>query len=44
MRFKFSSFVMLFVIIFIAKISYDNMQNVQANEVDETTPRISDIR
>lgn len=33
MRLKFSSIVILFVVIFIAKISYDNMNNVQANEV-----------
>lgn len=33
MRLKFSSIVVLFVVIFIAKISFDNMNNVQANEV-----------
>lgn len=44
MRFKFSSLVIFFVVIFIAKISYDNMQNVNANETTPVGPRISEVR
>jgi hypothetical protein len=44
MRFKFSSLVIFFVIIFIAKISYDNMQNVNANETDPVGPRVTEAR
>jgi hypothetical protein len=44
MRFKFSSLVIFFVIIFIAKISHDNMQNANANEATPDAPRVSEVR
>lgn len=44
MRLKFSSLVIFFVVIFIAKISYDNMQNVNANKTNPVGPRISEVR